>query len=113
MTSRIRQRPGEKSAANKKIYQMISSRMRAARLGGLAIGACLLVLASLPTAASAIPSNHPFEIIPGSFHITPSTKQAGAHEDLDYALRLRPQRRRSDLQRREDHRRQPSPRLPR
>jgi hypothetical protein len=32
--------------------------------------------------APAAPSGHPFAIEPGSFHITTSTSQAGAHEDL-------------------------------
>ena len=31
--------------------------------------------------AAAEPSEHPFEIVPGSFHITPSGYQAGAHAD--------------------------------
>jgi len=42
------------------------------------------VVAALGLSASAIaaPSSHPFEIAPGSFHVTPSTTQAAAHEDL-------------------------------
>jgi hypothetical protein len=32
--------------------------------------------------AAAIPSSEPFEIVPGSFHVTTSTTQAAAHEDL-------------------------------
>ncbi|HWX44674.1 MAG TPA: hypothetical protein VNY52_05060 [Solirubrobacteraceae bacterium] len=32
--------------------------------------------------AAAVPSGHPFEIEPGSFHIATSTDQAAAHEDL-------------------------------
>jgi hypothetical protein len=31
--------------------------------------------------AAAQPSEHPFEIVPGSFHFTPSTTQAAAHSD--------------------------------
>ncbi|HWX44592.1 MAG TPA: hypothetical protein VNY52_04635 [Solirubrobacteraceae bacterium] len=41
------------------------------------------VLALAPAGrAVAAPSASPFEIVPGSFHITPSPAQAGAHEDL-------------------------------
>ena len=44
---------------------------------------CVLAIAVIfPTAASARPSERPFEILPESFHITHSTSQAGAHEDL-------------------------------
>ena len=41
----------------------------------------VLVLLALSTATVAIarPSEHPFEIVPGSFHFTPSGDQAGAH----------------------------------
>jgi hypothetical protein len=49
-----------------------------ALIAALAIIACL----SLAGSATAQPSEHPFEIVPGSFHVTPSTTQAGAHEDL-------------------------------
>ncbi|HWY89441.1 MAG TPA: hypothetical protein VNY31_02110 [Solirubrobacteraceae bacterium] len=42
-----------------------------------------LVLLVLDGPAGAAPNpNHPFAIEPGSFHIVPSTSQAGAHEDL-------------------------------
>jgi hypothetical protein len=51
-----------------------------ARLGTFVLGALLLLAAYLPAAAAAMPSETPFEIIPGSFHVTPSTHQAGAHE---------------------------------
>jgi hypothetical protein len=49
------------------------------------IPALLLVLVAClawagPVAAQ--PSSEPFEIVPGSFHVTPSTTQAGAHGDL-------------------------------
>jgi hypothetical protein len=46
--------------------------------------AALGVLIYLALAGSAVakPSEHPFEIVPGSFQIVPSTTQAGAHEDL-------------------------------
>jgi hypothetical protein len=42
-----------------------------------------LVFAGL---AVAIPSNKPFEVVPGSFHVTSSSQQAGAHEDLTTAF---------------------------
>ncbi len=48
----------------------------------LAFGACLLLAGALAGAAWALPSPEPFEIVPGSFHVAPSTPQAGAHEDL-------------------------------
>ncbi len=43
----------------------------------------LVLLAGLVFVASAAaePSEHPFEIIPGSFHFTTSSPQAGAHAD--------------------------------
>jgi hypothetical protein len=40
-----------------------------------------LLAGLLPAPAVAKPSEHPFEIVPGSFHFTPSTMQAGAHSD--------------------------------
>jgi hypothetical protein len=40
-----------------------------------------LLLACLPAAAQAVQSPNPFEIVPGSFHFTQSTPQAGAHSD--------------------------------
>ncbi len=45
---------------------------------------CVLALVSfvLPANVGAEPSEHPFEIVPGSFQMSPSTDQAGAHEDL-------------------------------
>jgi len=33
-------------------------------------------------AAAAHPSEHPFEVVPGSFHVTVSSDRAGAHADL-------------------------------
>ncbi len=55
-----------------------------------AVVMCLLVccMALLMTAGSAVaePSKEPFEIVPGSFHVTPSSLQAGAHEDLTVAF---------------------------
>ena len=52
---------------------------------GLVLGA-LFIVALFPASALAMPSEKPFEIIPGSFHLTPSTYQAGAHEELDTAF---------------------------
>jgi hypothetical protein len=48
----------------------------------LVLGMCLLPLGVSPTAAQARPSEEPFAILPGSFHIIPSTTEAGAHVDL-------------------------------
>ena len=42
----------------------------------------LVVLLTGAGVAVAVPSKKPFEIVPGSFHVTPSTYQAGAHEIL-------------------------------
>ena len=55
---------------------------------GVRLFPCLLLIAiaiaSLALAGSAFaePSEEPFEIIPGSFHIVTSSTQAGAHADL-------------------------------
>jgi hypothetical protein len=48
------------------------------------LAALLVLVASLALApaATARPSEHPFEIAPGSFKITPSATQAAAHADL-------------------------------
>jgi hypothetical protein len=54
---------------------------RASRAGLLASVVALL-MAVAPSVSQARPSEEPFEIIPNSFHVTPSTYQAGAHEDL-------------------------------
>ena len=51
----------------------------------IAVGVGVVVMAVLALAAglaSAMPSGEPFEITPGSFKVTPSTYQAGAHENL-------------------------------
>ncbi len=42
----------------------------------------LLVCLSLATTAGAQPSEHPFELVAGSFHVQPSNAEAGAHADL-------------------------------
>ena len=52
----------------------------------LAFGACVLLASLLPAAVQAEPSVHLFEVVPGSFHVTPSTTQAGAHENLVVAF---------------------------
>jgi hypothetical protein len=55
------------------------------RISTLALGAALAA-ACLAPAAGALPSPnpevHPFEVLPGSFHLTPSVDGAAAHEDL-------------------------------
>jgi hypothetical protein len=56
----------------------MTSTQRPALLATLAASALLLFAGP----AIARPSEEPFEITPGSFHITPSTNQAAAHEDL-------------------------------
>jgi hypothetical protein len=46
------------------------------------LGTCALSTITTVPAAQAKPSEHPFEIEPGSFHVSMSTSQAAAHEDL-------------------------------
>jgi hypothetical protein len=48
---------------------------------GLSTTAALAALVISATPAVAEPSEHPFEIVPGSFHFSPSSDQAGAHAD--------------------------------
>jgi hypothetical protein len=48
----------------------------------VALGGCLFTLVFAPGHSGAAPSNRPFAIKRGSFHITASTYQAGAHADL-------------------------------
>jgi hypothetical protein len=60
---------------------MSSCTRRLRNTAGLAVVVPLVWL-SPGGAALAEPSKHPFEIIPGSFHVTTSTGQAGAHADL-------------------------------
>jgi hypothetical protein len=48
---------------------------------GVLVG-CLLLVGS----ALGVPSGHPFEIVPGSFHVGVSTGQAGAHADLSVSF---------------------------
>lgn len=47
-----------------------------------AAGLVLVEAAAFPAAAAAQPSGEPFEIVPGSFHVTASPNHAAAHEDL-------------------------------
>jgi hypothetical protein len=56
-----------------------TSALSLAAAGVVAVGAAALLLAA-PAAAN--PSSHPFAVEPGTFHIVPSTTQAGAHSDL-------------------------------
>lgn len=49
--------------------------------GVVAMFIAVIMLISAGVAVAA-PSDHAFEIVPGSFQITPSTLQAGAHENL-------------------------------
>jgi hypothetical protein len=53
----------------------------AARAGLLIALAVTAALMGAPGAGAA-PSSHPFEIVPGSFHVSTATGQAGAHRDL-------------------------------
>lgn len=48
----------------------------------LVLGACLIIVGVLPSVAQAVPSSEPFGIVPGSFHVLPSSLQAGGHADL-------------------------------
>ncbi len=48
--------------------------------GALLVG--LLVAGTFAPRALAVPSSEPFEIVPGSFQVTPSSVQAGFHENL-------------------------------
>jgi hypothetical protein len=50
--------------------------------GWLALAVALLPSVAWPAAATAQPSEHPFELVSGSFHIAPSTSPAAAHADL-------------------------------
>jgi hypothetical protein len=57
-------------------------------LAAITLGVCLPAAVLLPGAAHAAPSQTPFGIVPGSFHVTPSTYEAGAHEDLTTSFDL-------------------------
>jgi hypothetical protein len=45
------------------------------------LAVCLLSAGASPTVAGAQPSEHPFELVPGSFHFTTTGAQAGEHAD--------------------------------
>jgi hypothetical protein len=45
----------------------------------LLVGVCAVLAYGFPGAAVAVPSEHPFEIVPGSFRFAPSGDQAAAH----------------------------------
>ncbi len=55
---------------------------KAARSVAICLPMLATALLSLAGPAAAQPSTEPFEIAPASFHLLPSTLQAGAHEDL-------------------------------
>jgi hypothetical protein len=48
----------------------------------LAMATATVMVCPFAGRAAAVPSSHPFEIVPGSFHFVPSTMQAGAHADF-------------------------------
>jgi hypothetical protein len=48
----------------------------------VALGVCAVLVCLLPAGVVAMPSEHPFAIEPGSFHMTMSTNQAAGHENL-------------------------------
>ena len=56
--------------------------MRPRALMCVAVAVCVAAIVVSPVAAWAMPSEQPFEIVPGSFQLVPSTTQAGAHENL-------------------------------
>jgi hypothetical protein len=55
---------------------------RVARYAGVLVVVAASVFLGFAGLAVAEPSEHPFEIVPGSFRVVPSTLQAGAHADL-------------------------------
>jgi hypothetical protein len=65
--------------------------MRARIVFAMVLGACLVVACALPVLALAEPSEHAFEVVPGSFHFTPSTFQAGAHSDWITSFEFAPE----------------------
>jgi hypothetical protein len=54
----------------------------------VAVGLVFVAAGVFSAVAVAKESPEPFEILPGSFHVTPSTLQAGAHEDLTTSFDL-------------------------
>jgi hypothetical protein len=57
----------------------------------VALGVCMVLGCVLAGAAGAKPSEHPFGIVPGSFHFTPSSLQAGAHADWVTSFAFEPE----------------------
>jgi hypothetical protein len=55
--------------------------MRISQKLSLSIVVAGVVACVFATSAVALPSEHPFELVPGSFHFAPSGGQAGAHDD--------------------------------
>jgi hypothetical protein len=51
----------------------------------------LLACLAFAGSAAAAPSEHPFGIVPGSFHFTTSSDQAGAHADWTTAFEFEPE----------------------
>jgi hypothetical protein len=66
----------------------MSSFVRYSLLVVVCVLAGVLLLAGV---ASAEPSEHPFQIVPGSFHFTPSSYQAGAHADWTVSFAFEPE----------------------
>jgi hypothetical protein len=60
-------------------------------VAGCLLVACLLVGCVFPGVAGARPSEHAFEIVPGSFSFTPSSLQAGAHADWTTSFAFEPE----------------------
>jgi hypothetical protein len=65
------------------MFKRITPRFVSANSPSMTRITCLTLLACLVFAGSALaePSEHPFEIVPGSFSFAPSTLLAGAHSD--------------------------------
>ncbi len=57
----------------------------------LALTGCLLLAGLLPAVAQAEPSEHPFELVPGSFQFVPSSYQAGAHANWTTSFAFEPE----------------------
>ena len=100
MSDPIAKRRPEESAVGREAAEMTARLYRItntapARLCSLALGVCLFAFIILPASAAAIPSEHPFEIIPGSFPHHSLHLPGGRPREPRHHLRLRPQRRRS------------------
>jgi hypothetical protein len=57
----------------------------------VALCACVASMCVLASGASGESSEHAFELVPGSFHFTPSTLQAGAHADWTTSFAFEPE----------------------